>query len=151
MLAAAQFLPGAIGINIGAYTGFHVSIAGAYIAVLGMVTPQIAVITVIARVFEAFKKNVIAARIFAGLTPAAAGLLSAAGFNIWKISLYNGGGGVGGVGDSGGAGGWGENFFIDIRAAIIFAIFFILIHKIKKIHPAFFIASAGVLGVVLKL
>ncbi|MDR2864777.1 MAG: chromate transporter [Spirochaetaceae bacterium] len=137
MLAVAQLLPGAVGLNLAGYTGLHISIFGAYLAVLGMITPQITVITLIARVYESFNKNTIIKRIFITLAPAASGLLCSAGFSIWKLSLVNTAAAV-----------WYK--YIDIRKALIFLAVFILLRK-TKIHPAFFIFGAAGLGILLKI
>ncbi|MDR2797740.1 MAG: chromate transporter, partial [Treponema sp.] len=83
--AVAQSLPGAIGVNMAAYTGFLCAgIPGAAVAVLGLVSPSIIVIIIIARMLQAFKENQVVIAVFSGLRPAAGGLLCAAGFGALK-------------------------------------------------------------------
>jgi chromate transporter len=137
MLAVSQMLPGAMGINLAAYTGANISAFGAYTAVFGMITPQIIVIVLIAGIYDSFQKNKIVKQVFIGLSAAAAGLIFSAGFSVWKLSLYNNAAQV-----------WFDA--IKLREAAILITIFILIRTVK-LHPAFFIAAAGVAGVVLKL
>jgi chromate transporter len=137
-LAIAQSSPGAIGINMGAQTGFlWAGAPGAYIAALALAAPSIAIIIIIARMLKSFKENRIAAAVFSGLRPAASGLLTAAGFSAWKISLYNASAGI-----------WYES--LRLKETVLFAAFFFCIHKLKG-HPVIYIAAAAALGVVLKL
>jgi chromate transporter len=137
-LAIAQSSPGAIGVNMAAQTGYlWAGPAGGAAAALGLVTPSIIVIIIVARMLAAFKESKIVAAVFTGLRPAAAGLLAAAGFGVWQLSLYAAGAAV-----------WYE--LIKWRELFIFALFFILIWKFKK-HPILYIAAAGALGIVLGL
>jgi chromate transporter len=138
MLAVAQSLPGAIGVNLAAYTGFrYAAIPGGYLAALGLIFPSIVVITIVARILKAFKESVIVQRLFSGFRPAAAGLLSAAGFSAIALSLYNPEAAV-----------WHE--FIRLREAALFFVLFILVFKLKK-HPIVYILAAGAAGVALGL
>ena len=138
MLAVAQSLPGAIGVNLSAYTGLRYAwIPGAYMAALGLVVPSIVIIIIVARMLQAFKESGIVKSLFAGFRPAAAALLSAAGFGAIALSLWNAAAAV-----------WYEH--IRWKETLIFAILFFLIYKLKK-HPIVYIVAAGVAGVILKL
>jgi chromate transporter len=141
-LAIAQSAPGAIGVNMAAQTGFQGGgIPGALLAALGLISPAIIVIAVIARVFKAFKENKTVERIFSGLRPAASGLLAAAGFGALKLSLYNSGGSI-----------WYE--MIRWREGIILAILFLGVFKFrdkKYFHPVICIAAGAAAGVLLGL
>jgi chromate transporter len=137
-LAIANSSPGAIGVNMAAQVGFKAGgIPGAFIAVLGLVFPAIITITIIARMFQAFKENRIAASVFSGLRPAAAALLAAAGFSAWKVILYNPGSSL-----------WYRS--VKWREFAFFALFFAFIYKFK-LHPIICIMAAALLGVVLGL
>jgi chromate transporter len=137
-LAIAQSSPGAVGINMGAQAGFTAAgPAGVPPAVLGLVTPSIIVIIVIARMMRSFRENRIVAAVFSGLRPAAAGLLAAAGMGVWKLSLV----------DAGAPAWYG---MIRVREAFIFAAVFVLIGKFR-VHPVICIAAAGALGLALGL
>ncbi|MDR3324664.1 MAG: chromate transporter [Spirochaetaceae bacterium] len=138
MLATAQFVPGAMGLNLAGYIGTLVSIPAAYVAVFGMIAPQIAVMTLVIRMYDSFKANAVVRRVFLALAPAAAALLCAAGFRIWKLSLYDGE-----------AARWFQ--FIKPLHALIFIAAFIVIRTARKVPLAALFASAGVLGIVLGL
>ena len=138
MLAVAQSLPGAIGANLGAYTGFrYAGVTGGYVAALGLTAPSIIIIIMIARVLQAFKESEVVKSFFSGLRPAAAGLLSAAGFGAIALSLWNAAAPV-----------WYE--YLRWKESLIFIVLFFLVYKFKQ-HPVIYIAVAGVIGIVLKL
>jgi len=138
MLAVAQSLPGGIGVNLASYVGFvNSGPAGSFMAALGLVAPSIVTIIIIARVLQSFKENRIVKTLFIAFRPAAAGLLTAAGFGAIIISVWNASAPV-----------WYE--FIKWKEVLLLVILFILIVKFKK-HPIIYIAAAGVTGVLLKL
>jgi len=138
MLAVAQSLPGAIGVNLSAYTGVRYGgIPGAYMAAFGVIAPSIIVILVVARMLRAFRENAVVKSLFEGLRPAAAGLLSAAGFGAIALSLWNAAAPV-----------WYA--YVRWKESVIFVVLFFLIYKFKK-HPIVYIAAAGALGVILRL
>ena len=138
MLAVAQSLPGPVGANLAAYTGFQYAwVPGGFVAALSLVVPAIIIIIVIARMLQAFKENEIVKSLFAGFRPAAAGLLSAAGLGAIALSLWNAAAPV-----------WYG--FLRWKEALIFVALFFLIFKFKK-HPIVYIIAAGAVGVVFKL
>jgi len=136
--AVAQTLPGAIGVNMSAYTGFQCSgIAGAIIAPLALISPSIIVIVIIARILQSFKENKVVKAVFSGLRPAAGGLICTAGFFAIRLSLYHA---------------EALNFYekIRLREGILFVVLLLLVFKFKK-HPVLYIAIAGLAGMLLKL
>ena len=150
MLAVAQSLPGAVGVNFASYTGFRYAglgmtgemnlvrgIPGGYTAALGLALPSIIIIIVIARTLKAFKESPVVAALFTGFRPAAAGLLSAAGLGAILISLYNPA-----------ASSW--TGWVRWKETLLFIVLFLLIYKFKK-HPIVYFAAAGVAGVALGL
>jgi chromate transporter len=138
MLAVAQSLPGAIGVNLSAYTGFRFAgIPGALIAALGLISPSLIIIIIIARLLLAFKESRIVTALFAGFRPAGAGLLSAAAFAAIAVSLYNPDWRL-----------WYQA--LRPRELVLFALLFFLVVKFKK-HPVFYIAIAALAGVLLAL
>ena len=137
-LAIAQSVPGAIGINMAAQIGFeYASLAGAFIASLGLTAPSIIIIIIVARMFTKFKENKTVAAVFNGMRPAGVGLLSAAAFSILKICLWNSSGGI-----------WFEA--IRWREFLIIAVLFLLVWKLKK-HPVIYILFAAALGIIFGL
>jgi chromate transporter len=138
MLAVAQSLPGAVGVNLSAYTGFRFAgVPGAVVSALGLMTPSIIIIVIIARVLLAFKESRVVAALFAGFRPAGAGLLSAAAFAAVAVSLYNPGWGL-----------WYQA--LRWRELVLFGVLFVLVTRFKK-HPIFYIAGAALAGVLLSL
>lgn len=135
MIAVSESTPGAIGVNMATYTGFQCAgIAGGVIATLGLVTPSIVVILIVARILQSFKGSPLVQSVFSGLRPAATGLIAAAGFGVLRLSLYQGG-----------AAAWYELF--RWRECILFAVIFLLIRTLKK-HPVFYIIAAGAVGML---
>jgi len=138
MLAVAQSSPGAVGANLSAYVGLHYAfIPGAYVSALGLVAPSIIIIIMVARALKAFKENTIVKSLFSGFRPAAAGLLSAAGFGAIALSIFNAAGPL-----------WYE--VIRFRETLLFAALFFLVFKFKK-HPIIYIIAGGAAGIILKL
>jgi len=138
MLAVAQSLPGAIGVNLAAYVGFVYSgPAGGFAAAIGLVAPSIVIIIIIARILQSFKESKIVKSLFTAFRPAAAGLLSAAGFAAIALSIWNAAAPV-----------WYE--FIRWKELVLLAVLFFLVYKFKK-HPLLYITGAGIIGIVLGL
>ena len=138
MLAIAQFLPGPVGGNLSAYTGFtYAWIPGSYMAAVGLAAPSIVVIILVARILASFKENRIVISLFAGFRPAAAGLLSAAALGAISLSLWNAA-----------APAWYE--LLRWKETLIFAAIFFAVVKFRK-HPVVYIIAAGAIGVILKL
>jgi chromate transporter len=138
MIAIAESTPGAIGVNMATYTGFQAAgMAGAVTATLGLITPSIIVILIVARILTAFKESPLVVSVFQGLRPAATGLIAAAGFGVIRLSLYNGA-----------APAWYDR--IRRPELVMFILLFLLIHKFKK-HPVWYILAAGIAGIALGL
>jgi chromate transporter len=142
-LAIAQCSPGAIGVNVAAQTGFQYgSLAGGLLAVLGLVSPAFMVIVIVAKTLQSLKENKIAASVFSGLRPAATGLLCAAGWGVWRLTLYNSAGGLAGSPV------WYE--CIRWREGLICVAIYLLIVKFRC-HPVIYIALGAVAGMLLRL
>jgi len=141
-LAIAQCAPGAIGVNMAAQTGFlYGGTTGSIIAALGLISPAIIVITAVSKVLQAIKTNKTVELVFRGLRPAAAGLLCAAGWSAWKLTLYNSAAMAAGLA-------WHE--ILRWREGIIVIVLIFLVLKLKK-HPVIYIALGAAAGVLLKL
>ena len=138
ILAIAQASPGPIGVNMAAQTGFMASgIAGSFVAVLGLISPAIIIIAIISMLFKSFKENKIVISVFSGMRPAATGLLAAAGFGIFKLSLFNEN---------------GTSFFelFYLKEFAIFAVLLLIIFRFKG-HPIIYISIGAAAGILLKL
>ena len=68
MIAVSQSTPGPIGINMATYAGFNAAgILGGIIATVGLVTPSVIVIIIVAHVLNKFKKSQVVQAIFYAL------------------------------------------------------------------------------------
>ena len=68
MVAVSESTPGPIGVNMATYVGFTTAgIPGAVIATIGLITPSIIVILIIARVLQKFRTNKYVDAAFYGL------------------------------------------------------------------------------------
>ena len=138
MLAIAQSSPGAIGVNLAAYTGFvYAGPAGSFAAAMGLIVPSIIIIIIVARILQSFKENKVVQSLFTAFRPAAAGLLTAAGFGAIALSLWYSSAEL-----------WHE--FVKWKELLLLALILFFVIKFKK-HPILYIAAAGAAGVLLKL
>ncbi len=143
MIAVSESTPGPIGVNMATYVGFHTAgIPGAVIATLGLITPEIIIILIIARVLQKFRQNKTVDAAFYGLRPCSVGLIAAAGLLVVKVAMFC----FDKYEQSG--------VFIDLfnwKALILAAVLLILtrwVKPLKKLHPIFFILGSALIGVV---
>ena len=88
MVAVSESTPGPIGVNTATYVGYVTAgVPGSLIATLGLVTPAVICILIIASCLKKFRENRFVDHAFYGLRPASAGLIAAAGFAVVRISL----------------------------------------------------------------
>ncbi len=146
MLAVSESTPGPIGVNMATYVGFSCAgIPGGLAATLGLVTPSIIVILLVAAALHAFRQSRYVDAAFYTLRPASTGLIAAAGWSVFLLVLLN---------------------LPDFRAGgdlltlfrwkniLLFAVIWVLtnrVKKLKKVHPVAFIAFAAVAGIVFRL
>ena len=143
MLAVSESTPGPIGVNMATYVGFSVEgILGAVIATLGLVTPSIIVILIIAGMLQKFRNSRYVSAAFYGLRPASAALIAAAGVSVLTVSILN----VEGFAASG--------LLFDLfqwKGLALAAVILVLtnfIKSTKKLHPIVFILASAVVGAV---
>lgn len=90
MIAVSESTPGPIGVNMATYVGFSTAgIAGAVAATVGLVTPSVIVILLIAKALQAFRSNKYVDAAFYGLRPCSIGLIAAAGLLVVRVALLN--------------------------------------------------------------
>ena len=99
MIAVSESTPGAMGVNMSTYVGYMVlnnyyhnlglSFVGSIISTLGLVSPSIIVITIVASFLNKFKTNKYVEWVFYGLRAASVGLVIAALYSILEVSLFN--------------------------------------------------------------
>ncbi len=142
MIAVSESTPGPMGVNMATYVGYHIAgIPGAILATLGLITPSIIIILVIAGFLARFRDSKIVDSAFRGLRPASTALIAAAGLSVAKNVLMR-------LGD-------GEiqcstlfNWPSVLLAAAVFVC--MQIKPLKKLHPIVFIGASAVIGVVFK-
>ena len=97
MIAVGESTPGPIGVNMATYVGYLTgmsdgglpfAILGAVVATLGLVTPSIIVILIIASFLKSFRDSRYVESAFYGLRPASTGLILAAGVSVMMSNLF---------------------------------------------------------------
>ena len=143
MIAVSESTPGPIGINMATYVGFLTAgIPGAVIATVGLVTPSVIIILLIARVLAAFRQNKYVDAAFYGLRPCSVGLIAAAGLMVVKIALFDF--------DLFRQSGRLMDLF-NIKALLLAAALLFLtrgVKPLKKLHPVVFIAASALVGIL---
>ena len=151
MIAVGESTPGPIGVNMATYVGYLTgqgagglsgAILGAAIATVGLITPSIIIILIVAVFLKNFRDNRYVQNAFYGLRPASAGLIAAAGLSVAISNL----------------------FFPDVLAQslqlaavnwkgwILAAVLWTLTNKVKKtkgLHPILFILASAAVGIAL--
>ena len=143
MVAVSESTPGPIGVNMATYVGFVTGgVPGAVIATVGLVTPSVIVILLIARVLKVFRENQYVDAGFYGLRPCSVGLIAAAGVLVIKLALFNTElyASTGAIAD-----------LFNVKALILAAVLLAAtrcIKKLKGLHPIVFILASAVIGIV---
>ena len=92
MVAVSESTPGPIGVNMATYVGFQVgSVPGAIVATIGLVTPSIIVILIVAAFLRSFRDSKLVNSVFYGLRPASAAMVAAAGLSVAGVPLLHSG------------------------------------------------------------
>ena len=143
MIAVSESTPGPIGVNMATYVGFTTAgIPGAVIATLGLVTPEILIILIIARVLAAFRQNKYVDAAFYGLRPCSVGLIAAAGVLVVQVALLN-------LDAYQASGNLLDAFqWKALGLAAVLLVFTRWVKPTKKLHPIVFILCSAVIGVV---
>ena len=144
MIAVAESTPGPIGVNMATYAGYLTAgVPGAILATCSLVLPSLIIVTIIARVLDRYMSNRYIKWVFGGLRPAVTGLIAAAGWSVFKLSLLNPDGFS-----------WAHFWqAFNLPAIGLFAVVLFLTQfkKTKKLHPILFIAVCAAIGVVFKM
>lgn len=150
MVAVSESTPGPIGVNMATYVGFITGtsqgnaltgILGSILATLGLITPSIIVILIIAGFLQSFRNSKYVNNAFYGLRPASTGLITSAGITVAMSVIFFEDKLAEGL--SAAAVNW--------KGLILAAVLWIFIHKVKKtkgLHPIIFIAVSAVIGIV---
>ena len=124
--------------NIG---GLPFAILGAVVATVGLVTPSIIVILIIASFLKSFRENRLVENAFYGLRPASTGLIAAAGISVVMANLF-----------------YLENLELGFglslfnwKGWLLAIVLWVLTNKVKQakgLHPILFILASAVVGIV---
>lgn len=143
MIAVSESTPGPIGVNMASYVGFTTAgIPGALVATVGLVTPSVIIILIIAKILAAFRQNKYVDAAFYGLRPCSLGLIAAAGLLVVKIALFD----FELFAQSGNLLDLFKLKSILLAAALIVLTRFV--KQTKKLHPVVFILFSAVVGIV---
>ena len=153
MIAVSESTPGPMGVNMATYVGYTVGsqqlggtgmgVVGAVVATLGLISPSIVVILIVAYFLKRFRDSRLVDSVLYGLRPASGALISAAGVeivlfavlrveSIWRIADAS----------------------LSWKAVVLALAVFAgtnLIPGLKKIHPIWFVAASAVAGVLLHM
>ena len=146
MIAVSESTPGPIGVNMATYVGYLTGggAPGAIVATLGLITPSVIVILIVAVFLKAFRDSRYVAGAFYGLRPASTALITAAGLAVVKISFFD------------------TEVFSDLphvlhstkwEAVALAAVLIVLTRytpKVKNWHPIIFIGISAVIGAVFR-
>ena len=146
MLAVSESTPGPIGVNMATYVGFDCGgVLGGVVATLGLVTPSMIVIVLIAMALQAFRTHKYVDAAFYTLHPASTGLIAAAGWSVFALVLVN-------------LDAYRASYqladLLQWKNLILFAVIWVLtnlVKPLKKLHPVVFLALAAVVGIVFRL
>lgn len=153
MIAVSESTPGPMGVNMATYVGYTVGsqqlggtgmgVVGAVVATLGLISPSIVVILIVAYFLKRFRDSKLVDSVIYGLRPASVALISAAGVeivlfavlrveSIWRIADAS----------------------LSWKAVVLALAVFAgtnLIPGLKKIHPIWFVVASAVAGVLLHM
>lgn len=145
MVAISESTPGPIGVNMATYVGFTTAgIPGSIIATVGLITPSIIIILIIAGFLKAFQDSKYVKSAFYGLRPASTGLIAAAGLSVVALvvlqkDLY--------------AESHNLIDLINLPNIVLMVILYFFTARFKKtkgLHPVVFIAASAVIGIVFR-
>lgn len=150
MIAVGESTPGPIGVNMATYVGYVTGFAqggvglgvlGAVVATLGLITPSVIVILVIAAFLKSFRNNRYVENTFYGLRPASAGLIASAGLGVAVTNLFFAREGL-------------SLAAVNWKGWALAAALWLLTNQVKatkKLHPIVFIAASAVIGIIFKM
>ena len=151
MIAVGESTPGPIGVNMATYVGYVTgsnagglpfAILGAVVATIGLITPSIIIILIIASFLKSFRDNRYVDSAFYGLRPASTGLIAAAGLSVVVSNLFFTGALENGL----------SLAVFNWKGWALAIVLWLLTNKVKqtkKLHPILFILASAVVGILL--
>lgn len=143
MLAVSESTPGPIGVNMATYVGFTIrGIPGALVATLGLVTPSVIVILIVAAFLKSFRDNRFVNAGFYGLRPASTAMVASAGISVVALALLQ-------VDQFRATGALADLFnWKGVALAAVLLVLTRWVKPTKGLHPILFILASAVVGVV---
>ncbi len=137
MVAVAESTPGPIGINTATYVGYTSGgILGGIIATLGLITPSIIIILIIAQAIEKYNSSRIVKTLFYFLKPASVALICSSLIKLFANTIFLD---------------YGTESCRIYPLALLFALVLLTltnIPKLKALHPIVWIALSAVVGIL---
>ena len=141
MIAVSESTPGPIGVNSATYVGYLTAgVPGAVIATLGLITPSIIIILIVAAFLKAFRDSKIVQDVFYGLRPASTGLIAASGMGVALLAFYR----------PEAAQAWELIHLPGLALAAVLLYLTRYCKQTKKLHPILFIAASAVVGILFR-
>ncbi|MBQ0110354.1 MAG: chromate transporter [Oscillospiraceae bacterium] len=132
MLAVSESTPGPIGVNMATYVGFKVTgnVFGAITTTVGLVTPSVIIMMLIALSLSKFSENRFVKAGFYGIRPAVMAFIAITALNL-MIPLFFAAG-------------------VNIKALILFAVLMVFtnVKPLNKIHPIVTVGIAAAAGII---
>lgn len=138
MIAISESTPGPMGVNMATYVGFETAgVLGSLVATLGLVTPSVIVILIVAGILQKFRQSKTVNGLFYGLRPASMALITVAGVGVALVAFtrtipeYS-------------------SLQVHIPSVLLAVAVFVGMKytPLKKFHPVLFIAAAAVIGIL---
>lgn len=152
MIAVSESTPGPIGVNMATYVGYITGMnaggvmfafLGALTATIGLITPSVIVIMLVAAVLKKFSENHYVNSAFYGLRPASTALIAAAGITVVITNLLP----INDIIEKGVS-------TVNWQGLILAAALWVLMNKVKftkKLHPIAFIGISAVVGIIFSM
>ena len=131
MIAISESTPGPIGVNMATYVGFRsAGVLGGIVATIGLATPSVIIILIVAKILSKFRNNPIVDTVFKYLRPAVIGLIMFALWQLVPLTFL------------------GADRNILILPVLAFAVLLFCLLKFKKVHPIVWIGVGAVFGII---
>lgn len=138
MIAISESTPGPLGLNMATYVGTDaLGILGGAWASIALTLPSIIVIILVAKFMENFSQNRWVQAAFYTIRPAVTGLIAAAVYDVFQVSLFA---------EEAGA----KTFQLETFLMFVVSFGLMRIPKLSKLHPVVWFIGAAVIGCILR-
>lgn len=140
MIAVSESTPGPLGINVATYVGYTTSgIIGGIVSTLGLITPSLIVVLMIAGTLQKYNKSKFIKTIFYFLKPVSLALITSSLFSLCLLAFFKNN---------------TLKTFSNINpSSVILAIVLIAcsryIPKVNQLHPIAYIALSAIMGILI--